>query len=109
MRNIKRLKFAEPLPNLILAGKKNTTWRIDDDKDISINDSLSLCDIEGKEFAKAKVKWVKMTKFQYLSQEDKEGHEPFKSDEEMYETYSRYYNTKVTKETEVKVIKFEMI
>jgi hypothetical protein len=29
---MKQLKFAKPLPQLILDGIKNTTWRINDDK-----------------------------------------------------------------------------
>ncbi|MEI6711657.1 MAG: ASCH domain-containing protein [bacterium] len=69
---MKCLKFAPPLPELVLAGTKNSTWRIDDEKDISVDDILSLCRIDGIEFAQAHVRWVKNTHFGDLTREDHE-------------------------------------
>ena len=86
---MKLLHFSEPLPDIILEGSKDTTWRINDQKDISIDDILSLCHNDGTEFARAKVLWVKETKFGLLTEDDKEGHEKFSSDEEMYTTIFR--------------------
>ena len=88
--------------------EKDTTWRINDDKHIVKGDMLSLCALDGKEFARAKVLWTRETIFSGLSERDKEGHENFSSDEERYKTYSRYYNLKVTPKTKVKVIKFKL-
>ncbi|MFC1697677.1 ASCH domain-containing protein [Nanoarchaeota archaeon] len=105
----KMLKFADPLPEMIMDGSKDTTWRIDDDKNISIDDHLSCCYVNGKEFAQAYVEWVKMTRFGLLTDDDKEGHEPFDSDEEMYATYSRYYNKEVTPSTKLKVVRYNKI
>ncbi len=104
---IKKLKFFEPLIKLILNGKKNTTWRINDDKNISKNDTLSLCDNNGKEFMETKVLETRETIFKDLTEKDKDGHEKFSSDEEMYKIYSNYYNMKVTPEIKLKVIKFQ--
>jgi len=109
IEKMNQLKFSKPLPKLILSGKKNTTWRINDNKNIQESDKLSLCDNEGKEFAKASVISVKEKTFGELNEKDKEGHEKFSSDQEMYGTYSSYYNIKVTPETQVKVIKFKII
>jgi len=106
---MKRLKFSEPLPGLVLEGKKDTTWRINDDKDLSVNDILSLCFNDEREFAKAKIIWTKETTFGNFTKEDKEGHEPFSSEKEMYETYSKYYKINVKPDTRVKVIKFKLI
>jgi hypothetical protein len=105
---MKKLRFAEPLPKLVLGGQKDTTWRINDDKEISAGDQLSLCYTDGREFAKAEVIWVKETTFENLTNEDKEGHEKFSSDEEMLQTYSGYYNMKVEPKTKVKIIKFRL-
>ncbi len=69
----------------------------------------SLCYNDGTEFATAKATAVKETTFRDLTAADKEGHENFASDEEMYATYSRYYRVEVTPETNVKVIKFRII
>lgn len=106
---MKQLKFAEPLPQLILKGIKDTTWRINDDKNISLDDELSLCDTNQKEFARAELLWIKETSFGKLTQEDIQGHEKFSSEKEMLETYSNYYNQKVTLSTKLKVFKFRLL
>lgn len=106
---MKQLKFSEPLPRLVLGGQKDTTWRINDNKQITTDDQLSLCDNDGREFAKANVIWTKETTFKNLTEEDKQGHEKFSSDTEMYQTYSRYYNVKVEPKTRVKIIKFRLL
>jgi hypothetical protein len=106
---MKRLKFSESLPELVLSREKDSTWRINDDKDISIDDVLSLCRSDGIEFARARVKWIKITRFRYLTDEDKQGHESFSSDVEMYRTYSGYYNMDVTPDTPLKIIKYELL
>jgi len=106
---MKQLKFLDDLPQRILNGSKTCTWRIDDDKNISINDELVLVDINKKPFGKAKVNSVIIKKFKKLTEEDWRGHEKFNSKEEVYMTYSRYYNFKVNEETEVKIIKFNLL
>ncbi|MCB9358873.1 ASCH domain-containing protein [Candidatus Woesearchaeota archaeon] len=105
---MKKLKFADDLPEKVLSGTKNSTWRVNDDKDISSGDELSLCRIDGNEFATAKVIFVKETTFGELSEQDWEGHEKFSSEKEMYSTYSKYYDFKVFPETELKIIKFKL-
>lgn len=106
---MKKLRFAEPLPRLILIGKKDTAWRIDDEKKISCGDELSLCRTDETEFARALVIWTKETTFEELTEEDYIGHEKFSSEKEMYETYSRYYGMPVSQKTKVKVIKFKLL
>jgi len=106
---MKPLKFAEPLPQKVLSGDKDTTWRIEDEKEITVSDKISLQNTKGEEFGKAKVLWTKNTTFERLSEEDRQGHETFESEEEMLETYSKYYNMKVDSETQLKIIKFELI
>ena len=109
MREVKKLKFAAELVTLILEGKKNCTWRIDDDKDLSCCDNLSLLTIDSVEFARAKIVWIKETTFGSLTDEDYEGHEPFDSLEEMYETYMKYYGKKVDANYVVKIVRFELV
>ncbi len=107
---MKTLKFRESLSKLILQGKKNVTWRLFDDKKISSEEIVSFLVWETKEeFAKAKLTSVKKTTFGELTEEDWEGHEEFSSQEEMYKTYSKYYNRQVDKNTPLKIIKFELI
>ncbi|MFB6246282.1 MAG: ASCH domain-containing protein, partial [Candidatus Pacearchaeota archaeon] len=97
------------LPEKVLSREKDTTWRIGDDKNLQVDDEISLCHTDGSEFGKAKILWTKETKFANLTEEDREGHEKFSSEEEMYQKYSGYYNIKVGPETPVKVIKFNLL
>lgn len=105
---MKPLTFAEPLPAKILNGEKTTTWRVGDEKDISVNDTLSLRTVDGEEFATARVRWVKQTTFGRLTDEDRDGHESFESREAMYRTYEEYYDRDIGPETELKVIRFAL-
>ena len=112
---MKKLRFRDPhLQKLILSGKKDTTWRIEDERhhrshDINPGDELWLCDDSSKAFAKAECVWVRLTNFENLEEEDKKGHERFASDEKMYKTYSGYYGFEVTPRTRLKVIKFKLL
>lgn len=106
---MKRLKFEPKLVKLILENKKTTTWRINDNKNLSFKDQVLLCDNSGKEFKKAKIVSVKTKLFSELESEDFIGHESFSSEKEMYDLYSKYYSQEVSPSTELKVIKFELI
>ena len=90
---MKHLKFRTHLSKLILKGEKDVTWRLFDDKDISKGDIVAflIWDTEEK-FAEAEIIDVKEKRFSELKEEDLEGHEKFSSEEEMYKTYSKYYN-----------------
>ncbi len=103
------IKFEDSLIDLILEGMKDTTWRLWDEKDVSPDQEVSLQDTDGNEFARARVLWVKDTTFDRLTEEDKEGHESYESREEMYSTYESYYDRDVESDTEVKIIKFELV
>lgn len=107
---MKTLKFRENLSKLILKGEKTATWRIFDDKDITKGDIMQFLVWETKEeFAKAKIIEVVEKRFSELDEKDLDGHEKFNSKEEMYATYTKYYNKEVDENTVVKIIKFELI
>lgn len=59
-------------------------------------------------FAEAKIIKVVEKRFGDLTDNDKEGHEQFKDDSEMYSTYSDYYHLPVDFDTLVKIIWFEL-
>ncbi|MFB6242291.1 MAG: hypothetical protein ABEJ36_05845 [Candidatus Nanosalina sp.] len=52
---------------------------------------------------------MKQTTFGRLTEEDREGHESFESEEEIYQTYSDYYDKEVGPDTELKVVKFRLL
>jgi uncharacterized protein YhfF len=41
---MKTLKFNHELAQLILAGEKTSTWRLYDDKDLSVDDEIKIID-----------------------------------------------------------------
>lgn len=107
---MKKLKFRKNLSELILKNEKTTTWRIFDDKDIQTGDTMEFLVWETKEpFAVAKITDVVEKSFKELDEKDLDGHEKFNSKEEMYATYTTYYNKTVDENTIVKIIKFELI
>ena len=107
---MKKLKFDKSLVQLVLSGEKTSTWRLFDDKTLSVGDALSLLKFgEDEPFGTARIIRVVEKFFKELAQQDKYGHESFATDVEMYETYSRYYKTSVGPDTVVKIIWFELV
>lgn len=106
----KRLHFSKELVTLVLSGKKNSTWRLWDDKNLSIGDIVDFLESKNEKlFVTVKITDVIEKKMGELREEDKQGHEKFKDDEEMYKTYSRYYKREVNSNTVVKIIRFDFI
>jgi len=107
---MKTLKFSKNLIPLILSGEKDITWRLFDDKNLQVGDEIMFLDTKTKEpFTKVLLIEVQEKTFRDLTEEDKEGHEEFKDDEEMYKTYSDYYTTQIIPNTSLKVIKFKIL
>lgn len=107
---MKTIKFNPNLVQPILSGDKISTWRLFDDKNLSIGDELSFVNKETlEEFAKAKIIAVEEKKLGELTDADFSGHERYESLEKMYETYRQYYGDRVTSETIIKMIDFEVL
>jgi hypothetical protein len=93
-----------------LNGDKRSTWRLFDDKDLSVGDEVAFLIWEtGEEFARVRITNVTETAFGKLTDADWEGHEKYASEQEMYETFSRYYDRSVDEMSPVKIIAFDMI
>ena len=105
----KTIKFRDYLAKLVLEGKKDVTWRLFDDKDLSEGDEVDLINWNTKEkFGEAKLVKVWEKKMSELQDSDFDGHEKFSSEEEMYKTYRTYYGDRVGPDTVVKMIRFEL-
>jgi ribonuclease HI len=110
---MKSIKLDHALAEDVKNNKKHSTWRLFDDKDLSVNDEVVIID---KVDPRDKNSWVaigeaKLTEVieKYLgeiSESDYEGHRPYSSVEEMLETFRGYYGGSVNLKTPVKVIKF---
>jgi hypothetical protein len=106
---MKTLKFTPELAEKIRKGEKTSTWRLFDDKELTVGDELSLVEkLSGEEFASATITAVKVKTFATLTEEDWEGHERYPSEEAMYASYRAYYGDRITPDTEIKLISFAL-
>ncbi len=106
----KTLKFKNHLAELILAGKKDVTWRCFNDQNLTAGDTLILINSDTKEaFAESIIESVREKPYKDLDDEDLIGHEEFNSKEEMLQTYRGYYGDRMTLETPFQIIKFKLL
>lgn len=106
----KNLKFVPNLVDLILTGKKTSTWRLWDDKNLQVGDIVDFLEFGSlKHFATAKIDKVIERKLGELTLEEMSGHEVYQDKEEMYKKFSEYYQKPVDSGSLVKVIWFTLI
>jgi len=107
---MKTIKFRPALARLILDGKKTTTWRLFDDKDLQMGDVVELMNWETKEvFGRAVVTEVVEKPIKALDDHDWEGHERFSDEAAMYAAYRVYYlDKKIGPDTLVKILHFTL-
>ena len=107
---MKTLKFRNQLAKLILSGEKTITWRLFDEKQLTVGDQLQLIEWEtGKVFATAEITTIKEKKLGEISEPDFLGHERFESTADMLKHYQDFYGHRVTMETMMKVVEFKLL
>lgn len=110
MENKKILKFRRNLSEEILTGRKTATWRLFDDKDLSVGDKIDFLIWESKEkFAEAEILNVKEKKLKDIVEADFIGHEKFASQQDMFDSYQTFYGDKVNWDTNLKLIDFKLL
>lgn len=106
----KTLKFRDFKAKWILEGKKTSSMRLFDEKDIKEGDDLDLINWNtGEKFVKVKVVKVIVKKISELLEDDFKGHEKFENMEKMMESFRKYYGDKVNQDTIVKIIRFKLL
>ena len=108
---MKTIKFRPELAQLIIDGKKTTTWRLFDDKDLQAGDAVELMNKATLQpFGRAVISEVIEKPIKALDDADWEGHELFPNNEAMYAKYREYYpGHEVGPDTMVKILHFELI
>jgi len=102
-------KFSPDLVPLVVSGEKDCTWRLWDDKNLKEGDEVILiARPELKTFGEAVITSVTKKIIGELTNEDKTGHEPFESDEQMYATYTGYYGKTVDASTPVTIYRLRL-
>src|ERR1700749_2437585 len=106
----KTLKFKSHLAELILAREKTSTWRLFDDKNLQEGDVVDFIRQDTLEkFATVRLTSVIEKPLGLLSEEEKNGHEKYSSDEEMFKTIGGYYGEIIDGNTPIKVLQFELL
>lgn len=105
---MKPLKFRPNLVKEILEGRKTTTWRLFDDKDLQVGDELELINSEtGESFGRATITHMLEKKIKDLSDDELKNH-GYENQEKMIEIHKGYYGDKVDLDTIVKIVRFKI-
>ena len=81
---MKKLKFRKTLADLILRGDKDVTWRLFDDKNLSVGDKLELIVWETNVvFGRAQIVEVHAKKLGDVVKQDYIGHEKYENKQAM--------------------------
>ncbi len=105
---MKIIKFRQHFIPEILNGTKNTTWRLFDDKDLSVGDEIELVEKETlSKFGEAKIVSVIEKNIEELLPQELLEH-GYEDVDGMIEGHKLYYGDKVDLKTKVKIIQFEL-
>ncbi len=108
---MKTLKFKDYLVPKILDGSKIITWRLFDDKNLQVGNKLLFVNSgTGKEFARGEIIGVREKKLGEIVETDfEEGHEKYKSQDDMLAHYRDYYGDKVDLSSVIKIVKYKLL
>lgn len=105
---MKVVKFRKHFIPEILSGNKNTTWRLFDDKNLSVGDEVELVEKESlSKFGEAKIVNVVNKNIEELQPQELLEH-GYENVNRMIEGHKLYYGDKVSLKTQVKIIQFEL-
>lgn len=109
---MKQIKFTPKLTQHIIDGKKTTTFRLFDDKDLQVGDEFEMATRDGETvtaFGKAVITEIMLRTVATIQPSDYSGHEPVTAEDDVLASYRKYYGDKVTWDTPVKVIRFKVL
>jgi ribonuclease HI len=104
---MKTLKFSPQQIQSIIDGNRSTTWRLYDDKQIDVGDSVEFINSNnGQTFGYAKVNEIVIKRIYDLNKSDEQNHDTYKNEQEILDNFRKYYGPDVTVEDKVKIIKY---
>ncbi len=111
---MKKIKLDHDLAQAVLRGEKTSTWRLYDDKNLTVNDQVVLVDKVDPERAQTwpvigsgRINKVVEKRVGDITADDYEGHNPYDSPEALLADLRKYYGKRVTWDTPVKMIHFD--
>jgi ribonuclease HI len=109
---MKTLKLDHELAKLVLSGEKTSTWRVKDDKDLSVDDLVEFIDKvdttrpnSWRVIGRARINQVVAKRVGDLTDEELHEHD-YESREQMINAFRRYYGDDVDEGTPVKLLSF---
>lgn len=113
---MKTLKLDHSLALKVLSGEKHSTWRVFDDKDLSVGDEIRLIDkVEPEDESTWRtigcciIDIVTEKRIRDITDIDYHGHEKYASLQDIVALFNRYYGGAVTIDTPIKIIQFSVI
>ncbi len=110
---MKTLKFNHELAEQVRSGQKTVTWRVNDEKNISVDDEVWIIDKVDKKnpdtwlaIGTAKVTEILAKHLGDISNEELGGDEAYASKEAMVKAFQEYYGRDIHEHTPVKIIHF---
>jgi ribonuclease HI len=113
---MKTLKLDHDLAMQVIQGVKTSTWRLYDDKDLSVNDQVLFIDKVKPnnpetwvQIGTGQINTVIQKRLGEIDEEDYDGHDKFTTTQHMLETFRSYYGPQVTLDTPVKIVRFSFV
>ena len=111
---MKKLKLDHRSAQLVLQGKLHTTWRLFDDKDLTVGETVELVDKVEPDHPQtwskigfATIRSIVEKPFKDIRSQDMEGIDISMSLEDAIEHYRKYYGQNVDDDTIVKILRFD--
>jgi len=110
---MKKLKLDHSVSELVIKGTVTSTWRLFDDKDLSVDDRVLLIDKVNpdkpgtwRNIGIATIDRITQKRLGDVTELDTKGQEGYATKEAMLSSYQKYYGPGVTLQTPVKIIHF---
>ena len=110
---MKTIKLEHELAEQVKNGTKHSTWRLFDEKDLSVDDRVVIVDKVKRDSdtwvatGEAVITRVVEKHLGEIGKDDYDGHRVYDSPDDMLKTFQGYYGDSVTFKTPVKIIYFE--
>lgn len=114
--SMKALKLNHEFAQEVARGKKTSTWRVNDDKDLHVNDMVSLIDKVDplkpetwKSIGVVRISSILEKRLGEIEKKDVPPQEPLPSKSELLKIFQGFYGSQINLETPVKIVNFERV
>lgn len=113
--SMKTLKLDHELVELVISGNKTSTWRVHDDKNLSVGDEVSIVDKVDPKLAETwkvigtvRIHRIDAKRIDEVTMSEMAEH-GYMSTDNMVTVFKQYYGDNISKATEIKLLYFEVV